>query len=61
MAIRILPEADVHVTAGELERYREQYDQTYRMYSGPRPTLEEFIRAQKAIKVRRDDFRDGFL
>ena len=49
MGIKIIREPDVHVTAGDLARYREEYNRCMAYYCGPRPTLEEFIRGQKAI------------
>ena len=45
MAIKIIEEPDIHLTDGELHRYRQEYDRAMSYYAGPRPTLEEWIRA----------------
>lgn len=47
MAIKIVREPDVHVTEGELERYRYEYERAMAMYAGPPITLEEFIRRRR--------------
>jgi hypothetical protein len=52
MAIKIIPEPDIRVTAGELERFRREYDKAFAFYAGPRPTLEEYIRREKSIPDR---------
>lgn len=44
MSIKIIDEPDVHVTVGDLARYRKQYEDFMRMYAGPPITLEEYIR-----------------
>lgn len=47
MAIKIIEEPDVRVTASALARYREQYSAFLSGYAGPAITLEEFIRNAK--------------
>lgn len=47
MGIKIVKEPDVHVTEGELERYRDEYQKSFSHYAGPRVTLEEFIRGKQ--------------
>lgn len=51
MSIKIIKEPDVHVTEGDLQRYREQYQKDYSMYCGPMPTLEEYIRRKLKEKI----------
>lgn len=48
MSIKIIKEPDVHVTEGELARYRAEYERVMSYYAGPPITLEEFIRGRKA-------------
>lgn len=48
MAIKVAKEADVHVTASELARYRADYQRDYMLYSGTPPTLNEYIRRRQA-------------
>jgi hypothetical protein len=48
MAIRIIEEPTVHVTAGDLARYKADYIRDHSMYCGPMPTLEEYIRRRQA-------------
>jgi|HubBroStandDraft_4_1064222.scaffolds.fasta_scaffold531111_2 hypothetical protein len=50
MSIKIISEPDVKVTREELARYTYEYSQAYRMYAGPIPTLEEYIRRQQKIE-----------
>lgn len=52
MAIKIIGEPDVHVTQGDLERYREEYQKAFSHYAGPRVTLEEFIRRKQRERGR---------
>jgi hypothetical protein len=47
MSIEIIKEPDVHVTAGDLARYRQDYIRDHSMYCGPLPTLEEYIRRRQ--------------
>lgn len=47
MAIKIIDEPDVRVTASELARYREEWRKFMSYYAGPPITLEEFIRRQR--------------
>lgn len=49
MAINILPEADVTVTASELRRYQEEYRRDYAFYAGTPPTLNEYIARRKRM------------
>lgn len=43
MGIKIIKERDVEVTEGDLERYRADYVRDFAFYSGPLPTLVEYI------------------
>lgn len=52
MSIKIIEEPDVHVTEGELRRYRDEYRRSYMHYVGTPPTLEEFIRYRRAQQAR---------
>lgn len=52
MGIKIIKEPDVHVTEGELARYREEYQKAFSHYCGPRPTLEEFIRGKQGGRTK---------
>lgn len=58
MAIKIIKEPDIHITSGDLARYREEYDRAMMYYAGPRPTLEEWIRGQ-LIPPEPSCFHDG--
>jgi hypothetical protein len=52
MAIKIIDEGEVRVTADELTRYEEEYKKAYAYYAGIPPSLESFIRRrQKEEKV----------
>lgn len=51
MAIKIVKEPDVHVTEGELARYREEYQKAFSHYAGPKVTLEEFIRMKQGQRT----------
>jgi hypothetical protein len=53
MAIKVLDEPDVTVTATELARYRADYQQDFMFYSGTPPTLNEYIyrRQQRDRKI----------
>lgn len=44
MSIRIIHEPEIHITAGDLARYRSEYEKAFSYHCGPRPTLEEYIR-----------------
>lgn len=48
MAIKIIHEPDIHITAGDLARYRHDYDKFLGHYAGPPITLEEYIRARRS-------------
>lgn len=52
MAIKIIDQPDIRLTAGDLARYRREYDDAMRYYAGPLPTLEEFIRGRQANDAR---------
>lgn len=45
MSIKIIKEPNIHITAGELARYRAAYEAAMRFYAGPPITLEEWIRS----------------
>lgn len=47
MSIKIDKLPDVRVTEGELARYTEDYQRDHMFYSGPRPSLEEYIRRRQ--------------
>ena len=47
MAIIVKDEPDVHVTASELARYRDQYQRAFSMYAGTPPTFAEYIRREQ--------------
>ena len=47
MSIKIIEEPTIHVTAGELRRFQEEYRKFLGHYCGAPPTLEEFIRSQQ--------------
>ena len=51
MAIRVIDdEPEVKVTADELRRYKDEYEKAYMHYAGKPPSLETFIRGQRAAK-----------
>lgn len=47
MAIEIIGEPTVHVTAADLARYQRDYERDHMFYAGPLPTLEEYIRRRQ--------------
>jgi hypothetical protein len=49
VAIHIIKEPDVHISAGDLARYQAEYKKTMQYYFGPPITLEEFIRSRQEI------------
>jgi hypothetical protein len=53
MAIRIIREPDIHLTAGELARLRREYDDFMRHYCGVM-TFEEFVRNRRPRKEPSD-------
>jgi hypothetical protein len=61
MTIKIIEEPAVHVTAGDLARYREDYQRDYSMYCGPLPTLEEYIRRRQARDGQANHIPGGSL
>jgi hypothetical protein len=46
MGIRVTKQPDVHVTEGELARYRREWQKAC-AYTVDPPTLEDFIRGQQ--------------
>ena len=53
--IIVKKETDIHVTEGELRRYRQEYTDFCRFHVNP-PSLEEFIRSQqKSKKIFQND------
>jgi hypothetical protein len=55
MAIKILPtQPDIYITQKEFEFWMDEYSRAYRMYSGPLPSFEEYIRSRKAQKENPD-------
>lgn len=49
MTIKVIDEKpDVHVTASQLRRYKDEYAKAYSHYAGTPPTLEEFIRRRQS-------------
>ncbi len=52
MSIKIKDEGDIEVTAGELARYRREWQKAC-SYTVDPPTLEDFIRGQQASEKHR--------
>jgi hypothetical protein len=50
MAIKVIKQPDIHLTASELARYRYEYEQCFRMYCGSRPDFEEWVAEQERAK-----------
>jgi hypothetical protein len=48
VAIKIVEEPDVVLTADEAQRYRYDYSRAYSYYAGPVPTFESYCRRRKA-------------
>jgi hypothetical protein len=51
MSIKIVKEPDIHVTAGDLARYRQEWMNFMSMYAGPPITLEEYIRGRRCART----------
>ena len=51
MTIKIIEEPTVHVTAGDLQRYKRDYERDHMFYAGPLPTLEEYIRRRRQAQA----------
>lgn len=52
MTIKITHEPDIHITAGDLARYRHDYHIFMGHYAGPPIALEEYIRGRQAADQR---------
>lgn len=44
MAIKVIEEPDVHLTADELARFEADYQRDYMFYAGTPPTFESYCR-----------------
>lgn len=53
MAIVVTKEPDIHVSEGDLNRFRQKYQKAFSMYCGEQPTLEEFIKREIAERKER--------
>jgi hypothetical protein len=38
------PEPDIRLTSEDYNRYLQEYSEAFRMYSGPRPSFEDWVR-----------------
>jgi hypothetical protein len=47
MSIKIIEEPTIHITQGDLARYRDEYNKFMQYYAGPVITLEEYIRSRR--------------
>ena len=50
MAIKLITQPDIYLTASQLEWYRYEYQKAFSFYCGPRPDFEEWVAAQERQK-----------